>query len=437
MTDVTAVEIREDIRFAKSSNKLGSLTPFIQGLDARRLALVFAIVYFAQGLSHLPDLSITFFLKDELDFSAAQTAALFSLMGLPWLIKPIYGLISDFIPIFGRRRKSYFVLTSGLAAASGLILGLTGSYSVESFAIFVTLMGLGFAFNDVLVDAMMVENGHRLGLTGSFQSVQWAFISLASVLVGIGGGWLAEHHHLSVAFLIAAMFPLIALAMATFMIPEPRKTAGGQQIRETWTAIRKAIGSRMLWIVAAFIFFFNFSPSFGTALTYYATDELQFSKTFLGVLDSVGAAAGIVGAILYFAFCRSIPFGRLIHFTIAAGVISTLAYLGYQSATSALLLSLVFGAVGMVISLTILELAARGCPKHAEGTFFALLMAVWNGGGQLSQVTGGWLYDQIGLSQLIVVSACFTALCWFLVPFLNLERSNTALLGHNSGCVAA
>ena len=38
-------------------------------------------------------------------------------------------------------------------------------------------------------------------------------------------------------------------------------------VRSTWTAISGAIRSRTLWIVAGFIFFYNFSPSFGTALT--------------------------------------------------------------------------------------------------------------------------------------------------------------------------
>jgi hypothetical protein len=48
---------------------------------------------------------------------------------IPWLIKPIYGLISDFVPLFGQRRKSYFVLTSGIATAMGIVLSTMGSYS--------------------------------------------------------------------------------------------------------------------------------------------------------------------------------------------------------------------------------------------------------------------------------------------------------------------
>jgi MFS family permease len=262
-----------------------ALKPFRESPEARRLALIFAIVYFSQGMWYLPELSITFLLKDTFGLSAAETATFFSITTVPWLIKPVYGLISDFVPLFGQRRKSYLFLSSGMAAAMGLILTLMGSYTYWGVAIFFTLMGLGLAFTDVLTDALMVENGQRRGLTGPFQAVQWGSISLASILVGIGGGWLAEHKFLSITFLIATAFPVITLAMTIFMIKEPRVDVRDHHFRETWDALRGAIGSRTFWIVAGFIFFYNFSPSFGPALVYYATDALHFSKIFLGTLD--------------------------------------------------------------------------------------------------------------------------------------------------------
>lgn len=402
--------------------KLASLKPFSRSPEARRLALVFAVVYFAQGMWYLPNLSITFFLKDTLGLSAAQTATFFSITVIPWLVKPLYGLISDFVPLFGRRRKSYFLLTSGIAATMGVILSMMGSYTYWAVAIFFTLMGLGLAFTDVLTDALMVENGKRLGVTGQFQAVQWASISLASILVGVGGGWLAENKYLSLTFLIATTFPVITLVMGIFLISESRTENGKQQFHETWAAIRGAIGSRTLWIVAGFIFFYNFSPSFGPALAYYATDALHFSKIFLGTLDSLAYASGIVGTACYFAFSKSFSLKRLIYFAIAAGTIATVAYLGYRDQTSAVVISLVFGGVAMFIQLTFLELAAKTCPKQAEATFFALLTSVYNGAVQLSQITGGWLYGQVGFTRLIFISAGFTSLCWLLVPLLNLRE---------------
>jgi predicted MFS family arabinose efflux permease len=213
--------------------------------------------------------------------------------------------------------------------------------------------------------------------------------------------------------------------MAIVLVREPHVQAGERPFGETWAVIRGVIGSRTLWTVAAFIFFFNFSPSFGPALAYYSTDVLQFSKVFIGTLDSVSSASGMVGAALYFAFSKSVPFNRLLHFAVAAGVIATLAYLGYRSETSALVLALVFGGVTMIIQLIFLDLAATACPKQVEGTFFALLMSVFNVGGQISQITGGWLYEQTGFTVLIFVSAGFTAFCWLLIPLLNFEESES------------
>jgi MFS family permease len=406
--------------------KFESLTPFRENPEARRLALIFAVVYFAQGMWYLPNLSITFLLKDTFGLNAAQTATFFSITVIPWLIKPAYGLLSDFVPLFGRRRKSYLLLSSGMAAAMGLALTMMGSYTYWGVAIFFTLMGLGLAFTDVLTDALMVENGQRHGLTGPFQSIQWAAISFASILVGIGGGWLAEHKFLSLTFLIATIFPVITLAMAMFMVKEPRVQGRDRRFLDTWAAIRGAIGSRTLWIVAGFIFFYNFSPSFGPSLVYYATDQLHFSKIFLGALDSLVYGSGIVGTAIYFAFSKSFALKHLIYFAIVAGVTATLAYLGYRGQTSAVTLSLAFGSVSMFIQLTFLDLAARACPKEAEATFFALLMSVYNGAVQLSQITGGWLYDRLGFTRLIFISAAFTALCWLLVPLLKLEELEPA-----------
>jgi hypothetical protein len=112
----------------------------------------------------------------------------------------------------------------------------------------------------------------------------------------------------------------------------------------------------------------------------------------------------------------------LIYFAIAAGVIATVAYLGYRDQFSAVVISLAFGGVAMFIQLTFLELAAKACPKQAEATFFALLTSVYNGAVQLSQITGGWLYGQVGFTRLIFISAGFTSLCWLLVPLLNLQE---------------
>jgi MFS family permease len=336
--------------------------------EARRLALVFAVVHFAQGMWDLPAQPITFVLKEHFGYSATHVASFFAVTMTPWLIKPAYGLVSDFVPLFGRRRKSYLVLTCALATAAGPALGLLPEYTPWRIALLFSAMGLGLAFTDVVVDALMVEHGQRRQLTGAFQAVQWASIETASVLVGVGGGALTERGSLRVAFLLAALFPLLSLTLAVFAIPEARVGRPAGQFQATWTAIREALRSRPLWAVAGFILCWTFSPSIGTPLYFYQTDTLGFSQSFIGMLSSLSSVAAVVGALAYAWMSRWTALKRMLQFAIGIGVTSMLAYLLYREALSAILIDVTFGGIGVLDTLAFLDLAAKACPKKAAGT---------------------------------------------------------------------
>jgi BT1 family len=38
-----------------------------------------------------------------------QVTASLTVLTLPWVTKPLYGIFSDFVPLFGCRRKAYLV----------------------------------------------------------------------------------------------------------------------------------------------------------------------------------------------------------------------------------------------------------------------------------------------------------------------------------------
>ena len=147
--------------------------------------------------------------------------------------------------------------------------------------------------------------------------------------------------------------------------------------------------------MAGFIFFFTFSPSFGPAFLYYQTDVLGFSQQFIGTLIAFSSAASVPGRSPM-RRCRGvIPLRPPLNGSIGVAVAGTLAYLMYRGWISALLIDTVFGGVGMIMQLAILDLAAKACPRRVEATFFALLMSVYNAGQQLSQTWGrgstkGW-----------------------------------------------
>jgi MFS family permease len=410
------------------------LNPF-KTPDGQRYAILFAVVYFAQGMWYLPNQTITIVMKDA-GYSAGLVANFFAISTVPWLIKPLYGIVSDFFPLFGRRRFSYLVLTSSLAAAAGFALSLTRSNDYWTMVVLFTVMGLGLAFTDVLVDALMVEHGRRLNLIGAFQSVQWAAIYTCSMLVGVFGGWLAAERRLGLAFLVAAIFPLLSLVMVAGAVREPRARADRAALVERLQAVRGALRTREVWVVAGFIFFFMFSPSFGPGFLFYQTDRLGFSQQFIGTLAALQSLGSVLGALTYAPLSRRWPLRRTINVTITLSVVSTLIYFLYKGPVSAVVIDFSAGWVYMVTTLAILDLAAKSCPPHVEGTFFALLMSVYNGGVQGSQWVGAHLYDAIGFERLILISAVSTALIWLLVPLVRIEAIE-ARVQHEAAAVAA
>lgn len=398
--------------------------PF-QSPEVRRLALLFAIVYFAQGMIYLPEQVVAIVFKER-GLTAGQLAAFTWITTIPWFIKPVYGLLSDFVPLFGTRRRSYFLIMSSLAALAAVSVSLMPGASYALLATMITVLWLGVGFTDVLTDALMVENGKRVGLTGAFQSVQWGALSAASILVGVGGGYLAERRAFAAAFALVACFPVVSFLMALFVVREPPARPSLEGFGETGSAVRQALGRRDLWAVAGFTFFWAFSPSFGPAFFYYQTDVLGFSMTFIGGLSSLGAAASIVGAWAYARLSRRVSLKRLIVWSIGAGVLGTLAYLVYRGRASGVVITVVFGAIGMTTQLAFLDLAAKACPRRAEATFFALLMSVYNLGMRSAEWTGANLYDWLGYAPLVLISTAFTAAAWLLVPLVPIDAIQAA-----------
>jgi len=99
---------------------------------------------------------MSFFLKDDLHIEPAEVALLSSLAGLPWMVKPLYGFISDSIPLWGSRRRSYLVLCGLMGSLSWLAFA-TVVRSAPAAAFFMLLSSLSTAASDVVVDSLVVE----------------------------------------------------------------------------------------------------------------------------------------------------------------------------------------------------------------------------------------------------------------------------------------
>ena len=74
--------------------------------------------------------------------SPAALGALMALLAVPWTIKPTFGLLSDFVPLLGSRRRSYLLVANGLAATSLLLLALVPLAPESRWLLFVLVRDL-------------------------------------------------------------------------------------------------------------------------------------------------------------------------------------------------------------------------------------------------------------------------------------------------------
>jgi MFS family permease len=396
-----------------------------------RLMLFFAIVYAVEGIGQARVGIILQPLTNSLKtdgWTPLQVTAYFGVLNFPWIIKPVFGLVSDFVPLFGYRRTSYLILASACAAAGYAGIALLNEPS--EFALFLLLTSYAMATASTLCGALLAENGRSFRQSSLFVGQQWLWFYVAIMLSAVVGGELVEHLSASAALkaaaCIAAAAPLAVILATPLLLEEPRSQASRQAFRETLHGIVAALKSRRLWLVAAFLFLYAFAPGFGTPLYYHMTDTLRFSQSYIGVLGGIASAGWIAGALLHRWLLRRLSAGSLLYLSIVLGTASAASFLLLGGEVSAAIVNFANGLASMIATIASLTLAAQHCPRRAEGFAFAGLMSVSNLADIFSINAGAFLYEHVfdnRLGPLIIVSAGSTALAAVLVPLLGL-RSN-------------
>ncbi len=375
-------------------------------------------------------------MKEGLGISPEMYAYLGSILILPWMIKPLYGLISDFCPLFGYRRKSYIYVCNTVSiiywlALSGMAYkGLIVTYWPITIVSF--LLAISFSMTDVVADGLMIQTGQETDETGKFQAIQWTSIRIAVAMTIIASAWLAIWampdtgrgtfeitqaimNRIGFIFLFASIFPITNI-VATFLLVKEKKMNFGvlnllrgelkKEQKEKFQTIKsgiwEAVKMKKLWILGACIFFLHFSPGWGAPFHYYFRDYCgpgytQIPKMTLAYLSAFGAAISALGCIVYWRMSEKINIRKILYASVILGAISSFSYLWVQDVKSAVIIYTMFDPIAAFIALAYLDLAAKNCPKMAEGFVFAAMMSLNNTGTSASSAVGGWFYGKFGV----------------------------------------
>ncbi|POO00388.1 Folate-biopterin transporter [Trema orientale] len=184
------------------------------GFGASFLWLV-CLIYFTQGFRSFVWTAVSYQLKDRLKLSPSASQFVFSVAFFPWSIKPLYGIISDCIPIRGRKRVPYLIISTVLSLIPWLILGLNASMRSSKWYLMslLTVQNFGSAMADVVVDAMIAEavRFERASFSGDLQSMSWLAMAFGGICGSLSGGHALSNLETDTIFLLFSALPSLQL----------------------------------------------------------------------------------------------------------------------------------------------------------------------------------------------------------------------------------
>ncbi|XP_068312227.1 probable folate-biopterin transporter 2 [Pyrus communis] len=395
------------------------------------------VVYgISQGLGDaLSRIGTEYYMKDVQKVQPSEAQFYQGIIYIPWIVKPIWGLLTDVLPIFGYRRRPYFIFAGSIGVISMLLISFHEKLHLALAILVLTGGSAGVAIADVTIDACAAKNSIlRPSLASDIQSL-CALTSSIGALVGFSLSGIFVH-------LIGpkGVFGLLAIpsglvVVVGTLLDEPRSpnfsfTSVGQKFIDAGKAMWTTLKCPEVWRPCLYMYLsIALSLNILDGMFYWYTDAKDgpsLSEENVGYIFSIGSVGSLLGAVLYQNVLKDHPFRDLLFWTqLIYGLSGTLDLM------LVLRLNLKFGIpdyffvvidesvsqmIGRLKWMPLLVLSSRLCPSGIEGTFFALLMSIENVGVMSASWGGGVL-----LHALKVTRTKFDNL-WLAILIRNLLR---------------
>ncbi len=330
--------------------------------------LFFAAVYFVQAAVGISAMAEFLFTRNQLGLSFVQLGILAALPTISWSIKPIYGFLTDLVPIRGLRRRPYLHITPILTIVSWLYIWKFAD-SFISYAIPLMIANVGMGFTDVICDGLVVQQSDEK-TAGRYQSLCWGSLTVGAIVTTFLSGLLLGREIVSIRnmFLITAMMPLITFGLS-FLVNERRiEDRSELKIHEAispkfiygavvalvltvamlWPYGGKSsglmsIGIIGVWFVwfgwyfkhlmdmkvigksilaaAIFIFLWRFTPSFGAPWQDFFLNKVKIDEETYGYFGVVSYMGWLVGTLLFNRWLDKLNLKKVLFWTIVIGAV--------------------------------------------------------------------------------------------------------------------
>ncbi|XP_057767758.1 probable folate-biopterin transporter 3 isoform X2 [Salvia miltiorrhiza] len=359
-----------------------------------------------------------YYMKDEQKLQPSEAQVYHAMIMMPWIVKPLWGLLTDIVPIWGRRRRPYFVFAGTVGVISMIILSLKKDMYLGLALLLLICGSAGAAVGDVTIDACVTENSiAHPSLAGEMQSLCGLCSSVGQLIGFISSGFLVHRigskGALGVLSIPAALVIVVGIIIQEPVIRNVSYKRVSQKFLDAGRAMWMALRSPVVWKPCLYMYLsLAVSLHIHEGMFYWYTDAPSgpsFSQEAVGSISAVGAIGSLLGVLLYQNAFRNQPFRRVLLLAQllygASGMLDLILVLrinlilGVPDYVVVVFDAAVSHMIGRLKWMPLLVLSSKLCPAGIEGTFFALLMSIDHVGTFSAAWGGGLLLHALNVTR--------------------------------------
>ena len=300
------------------------------------------IIGFYAGLCVISDLAVKYYFKDKKKVETANLTRILIIFKIPYLIKPIYGLILDFIPICGYKKKSYLFICFLVNISSWYLFIISNEKNMLFSIICLLFVNISLSFTTVIGSAIQVdlskmyenEKNNISEKTSQLMSEYFIIKSLGTLIPSYFKGFLIAKYSNDIIFYISGIISFLILISDLILVEEKNiekneervsssslldneekeKEKNNNKKENTTQQILNLIKNKNIIILLSLIFILESSPFCMSPLFYYETNFLNLNPQDLGNIDFLTQISIIVVIYIYKNLCFKYNFKAITFF---------------------------------------------------------------------------------------------------------------------------
>lgn len=375
---------------------------------------MFGALYFTQGtiLAYFLSINALYFMESGL--SGTDLGIFGTIAMIPFVIKVLYGMLSDRVSLFGMGYRKPYILI-GLAIQIVCLIAVPFIDLSTGFWLFIAnafMLQMGMALYDTCTDGLALDTVPKEE-EGTIQAIMVGGRALGLVLTAPLVGLLAEYIGWQWVFWALAISTLIPIPLV-LGIKEGKRTI---EQKFDWSAFQAFKDKYVIAIAAVGFFFFTVYAGVNAVVNLSLKLRFpgQFNKAIAGLVSSVLGGGIIIGGIFGGRVLDSLGKKKAIWAALLTSLIANIILAVIPDPNwvwaAVFILGLSFGVQQAII----FALSMNASDPRIAASMYSILMAITNVAQGIGMFITGTLSDSISFMLLFVIMGLVNLLA---IPFI-------------------